>query len=365
WKKLLGKDTPIKTFEDVDFSLIYRHAVKEREKKKELSKEEKEAEKEKRDKEEAKYKSALVDGEKQQVGNFRMEPPGLFIGRGCHPKMGSIKKRLYPDDITINIGKDAKIPVTNASHNGHDWAKIIHDRSVEWLASWIENVTGKRKYMWLASHSKFKAESDKAKFDLARKLKKNVGKIRTSIDKELFHKEETIRQVATALYLIDNFALRVGNEKGDDAADTVGVTNLRVEHILFQDNDKITLDFLGKDSIRYKNTHKVDPQVYKNIKEFTVGKDKGDQLFNKIDSQFINKYLQSYMKDLTAKVFRTYNASNLLQKELNKISRKIGEIADSDSDTDTDTDDINMILDLFSKANLKVAILCNHQKKVA
>jgi DNA topoisomerase IB len=40
-----------------------------------------------------------------QVGNFRVEPPSLFRGRGEHPKMGKIKQRVYPRDITINIGE--------------------------------------------------------------------------------------------------------------------------------------------------------------------------------------------------------------------------------------------------------------------
>lgn len=40
-----------------------------------------------------------------QVGNFRVEPPSLFRGRGEHPKMGKVKKRVYPRDITINIGE--------------------------------------------------------------------------------------------------------------------------------------------------------------------------------------------------------------------------------------------------------------------
>lgn len=39
-----------------------------------------------------------------------MEPPGLFRGRGEHPKMGRIKRRIYPKDITINIGKGVPIP---------------------------------------------------------------------------------------------------------------------------------------------------------------------------------------------------------------------------------------------------------------
>ena len=40
-----------------------------------------------------------------QVGNFRVEPPGLFRGRGEHPRMGKVKTRIYPRDITINIGE--------------------------------------------------------------------------------------------------------------------------------------------------------------------------------------------------------------------------------------------------------------------
>ena len=35
-------------------------------------------------------------------------------------------------------------------------------------------------------------------------------------------------------YLIDKLALRVGNEKGEDEADTVGCCSLRVEHIRFE-----------------------------------------------------------------------------------------------------------------------------------
>jgi DNA topoisomerase-1 len=39
-----------------------------------------------------------------------VEPPGLFRGRGEHPKMGKIKKRIYPRDITINIGEGEPVP---------------------------------------------------------------------------------------------------------------------------------------------------------------------------------------------------------------------------------------------------------------
>ncbi len=58
----------------------------------------------------------------------------------------------------------------------------------------------------------------------------------------------------------------MGNEKGEDEADTVGCCSLRVEHVLFDSGEnKITLDFLGKDSMRYFNTVEVEPIVYSNL----------------------------------------------------------------------------------------------------
>ncbi len=239
---------------------------------------------------------------------------------------------------------------------GHKWKDVIHDKTVEWLASWKDDITGKVKYVWLGAHSDQKARGDMAKFDLARKLKKKIKEIRAANEIDLRSEDPFMRQIATALYFIDNFALRVGNEKSEDETDTVGVTSLRVEHMDLLDNNNIKLDFLGKDSVRYNRTLEVDPQVYKNIKEFTDGKSKSDQLFNLITPNDINKYLQSFMKNLTAKVFRTYNASNMFQKELKKISKKYESYEEADK--------INILLDEFNKANAKVAMLCNHQKNI-
>ena len=53
------------------------------------------------------------------------------------------------------------------------------------------------------------------------------------------------------MFIIDRLALRVGGEKDEDEADTVGCCSLRVEHIAFPSDTEIQLDFLGKDSMRY------------------------------------------------------------------------------------------------------------------
>lgn len=76
-----------------------------------------------------------------QVGNFRVEPPGLFRGRGEHPRQGKVKKRIYPRDIIINIGKDA--PVPEHPYPGQQWREVRHDNTVTWLAYWKDTISSK------------------------------------------------------------------------------------------------------------------------------------------------------------------------------------------------------------------------------
>ena len=57
------------------------------------------------------YGYCLMDGHKQRVGNFKIEPPGLFRGRGDHPKQGKLKKRTMPEDVIINIGQYVEMPL--------------------------------------------------------------------------------------------------------------------------------------------------------------------------------------------------------------------------------------------------------------
>lgn len=95
------------------------------------------------------------------------------------------------------------------------------------------------------------------------------------------------RQLSTCLYFIDKLALRAGNEKGEDEADTVGCCSLRFEHLTLELPNKVIFDFLGKDSIRYVNTVEVDAQIFKNLKLFKKApKKQGDDLFDRINVPF-------------------------------------------------------------------------------
>ncbi|KAM0942529.1 putative DNA topoisomerase [Dioscorea sansibarensis] len=212
WRQILGKNHVIKKFEPCDFTPIYEWHLREKEKKKQMTSEEKKALKEEKLKQEEKYMWAIVDGVKEKVGNFRVEPPGLFRGRGEHPKMGKLKKRILPKDITINIGKDA--PVPECPIPGERWKEIKHDNTVTWLAFWNDPINPKEfKYVFLAASSSLKGQSDKEKYEKARLLKDYIHGIRATYTKDFNSKDATKRQIAVATYLIDKLALRAGNEK--------------------------------------------------------------------------------------------------------------------------------------------------------
>ncbi len=82
----------------------------------------------------------------------------------------------------------------------------------------------------------------------------------------------------------------------------------------------VEFDFLGKDSIRYQNSVAVEKRVYKNVQLFMENKKDGDDLFDRLNTSILNDYLNSLMPGLTAKVFRTYNASITLQEQLAELT---------------------------------------------
>jgi len=360
FKEVLPDKMKNSKIEDFDFNLIKNYLDKETEKRKSMSKEEKDKIKKINDEIEEPYKYCVIDGAKQKVGNYKIEPPGIFLGRGEHPKLGMIKKRIEPEDITINLDKTAPIPKINIDKNkSKKWGNIIHDDSVIWLATWKDGITDKNKYIFTSMESIFKSKSDESKFDLARKLKRKANKIREQYENQLISDDNKSRQLATALYFIDHLALRVGGKKDNkEQADTVGVTSLRIEHINLSPPNVVKLDFLAKDSVRFCKKINVSKPVFDNLIVFTSNKHRKDQLFDLINASGMNQYLENFMPDLTAKVWRTYNASTVFQKELDKINEdKVLSIHESER--------INYLISMFNQANTTVALLCNHQKTVS
>ncbi|XP_027765380.1 DNA topoisomerase I, mitochondrial-like [Empidonax traillii] len=245
WRKEMTSEEQeiIQDLAKCDFSEIHKYFVDKSEARKALPKEEKQKLKEEADKIQEEYGYCILDGHREKIGNFKTEPPGLFRGRGDHPKMGMLKKRIMPEDVVINCSKDSKIP---KPPEGHKWKEVRFDNTVTWLASWTENIQNTLKYIMLNPSSKLK--------------------------------------------------------------------------------------------------------VFKNLQLFMKNKDPSDDLFDSLNTTFLNKHLQHLMDGLTAKVFRTYNASITLQEQLKALTNPEDNVAGK--------------LLSYNRANRAVAVLCNHQRSV-
>ncbi len=97
------------------------------------------------------------------------------------------------------------------------------------------------------------------------------------------------------MWVIDKLALRVGGEKNADEADTVGCCSLRTEHLTFHEDSEvheIDLEFLGKDSMLFKETIDFDKygdigkRVFKNLQAFCKGKRQSEEVFDYLDPRW-------------------------------------------------------------------------------
>ncbi|HET7344620.1 MAG TPA: DNA topoisomerase I [Nitrososphaeraceae archaeon] len=370
FKKLLPeKFQNINSTKDVNFSEAYK-LVEEEKKIKEaeieririLPSEEKRklysSKKAEREKLRSIYGKAIVDGIEVDIANWLVEPPGLFMGRGQHPLRGKWKPRVRPQDVTLNLGENAAVPEGT-------WQNIVHDHSSTWLATWMEKLTGKRKYVWLHDSSALRQNNDKEKYEKAKKLERHIDKVQKEIINRMLNiRDINQKKIATVCYLIFKLAMRVGDEKDPEEADTVGASTLRVEHIKFpQNKDKqfIEFNFLGKDSVPWQKTIEVDSEdtrgLYNNLKLFMDGKQSGSHIFDGITSSKVNAFLRSIdpknLPGLTGKVFRTYIATKTLKEALASPPIKVD---NNSSET--------LKIYVAKTANLKAAITCNHKKGI-
>jgi DNA topoisomerase-1 len=347
--KALGLSNPCR-IEEFDFSEVQRWLEAERLKRESVSKEEKKAlaaeRKKIREANKEKYGYATVNEHRVELGNYTVEPACIFMGRGQHPLRGRWKPAATYSDITLNLSPDAPVPPLP---DGSKWKEIVFNPDYLWIARWDDKLRGVEKYIWFADTAEFKQERDIEKYDLARQLEAKLGKVRRHIEENLGSSDPMRRKIATVSYLIDNLKMRVGDEKDEDEADTVGATTLRSEHIKISGGD-VTFDFLGKDSVRWLKTIEPPSQIVENLKEWKGTKRKS-LLFEGIRSEKVNAFLDEVMPGLTAKVFRTYHATKVVKDHLSKAEVKA-------------EDEELLKKSAATMANLQAAIECNHKRKL-
>jgi DNA topoisomerase I len=331
-------------YPEVDFGELFAKVDKEKAAKESMSKEDKKAlaseRKTKRESLKAIHGKAVLDGKEVEIANWMVEPPGLFMGRGAHPMRGKWKPRVSESDVILNLGRTADVPPGK-------WKKVVHDRNSMWMAKWVDKLTHKEKYVWLHESTPIQQGRNRDKYDKAKKVGTNLAKIRARIEKDLGSKDPRIRQVATTCYLIDHLGMRVGDEKDEDEADTVGASTLRVEHVKIK-GDQVEFSFIGKDSVAWNKKDRPPQPVLKNLQEFSAGKSPDSEIFHHIDSTHVNQYLSSIVPGLTAKVFRTYHATETEEDALR--SKDLREAEELDK------------IYHAKEANLRSAVFCNHQR---
>jgi DNA topoisomerase-1 len=356
----LGFETRL-SLDEVDFSPAIQLVEAEREAKAMLTREERKAaaaeRKARREELKEQYGQAIVNGEHTELGTYMVEPSGIFMGRGRHPLRGRWKEGAQQGDITLNLSPDAPRPPG-------EWQEIVWQPDSLWVARWKDKLSNKMKYIWLADTAPIKQAREAEKFDQAIALREQLEQVRERIQGELSHPDSKRRMIATACYLIDVLGLRVGDEKDPDEADTVGATTLRPEHVTLHANGRAEFRFRGKDYVQWHKKIELPEVVYRSLEQLLESArppNNGNsgkrhptrikpQIFPDIGSQDVNTFLSELVPGLTAKVFRTHHATQLVGQHL------------AQSDVEPDDPEYEK-WQALNMANLEAARFCNHTKK--
>lgn len=238
------------------------------------------------------YGYALVDGEKVEIGNSLIESGRIFIGRGDSSWRGFWVEDVVPEDVCIN--SSYSFPCNYPTHN---WKEVSFKDTMS-IATYTEHLVGNKdvtiqKAIWFSNKSSFKADSDEEKFENARLLQVNIKKVTKAIKDAFLSDNIKTRQIGCCAYIISKFGIRAGNEDKRNNG-VVGASTLKVENIeLYADKQQVHLKFLGKDSMMYNNTLKVDTDVLLPLWKCMDGKNCKEELFDKITSHEVNEFLNN------------------------------------------------------------------------
>lgn len=328
----------------VDFSEVIQLVQDERENRAAMPRVERQALAEERkvirERNKERFGYAEVDGIRMEIGNYIAEPSSIFMGRGKHPSRGKWKEGPEEKDIELNLSPDSLTPPGA-------WGSVSWHSDSFWVARWKDKLSGKIKYVWLSDFAVVKQQKEKEKFDLAASLEQYLQDVRNHIQLNLESTSVVRRRIATVCYLVDMLMFRVGDEENE--AGTVGASTLRPEHIKFGQENSVTFDFLGKDSIRFSKSVQLPLAVVRNLESFA--RETRSTVFRGVRSKPVSDFLGEMMPGLTAKVFRTYHATSAVEAYF-----KANPVNTSEPDY--------VKRHVATMANLQAASLCNHKRKI-
>jgi hypothetical protein len=294
---------------------------------------------------------ALVDGKYQPIDNRVAEGSMLFLGRGDNPMSGRIKMAPTRSDITINLSR-------GKHKTGGGWHAMVNYPTVDWLAKWNDSLTGRTKYMRLASTSELHQRSAWEKFN-------RVWHLGTLFDPEKVPVNDRGGDGdgvhGLCLSLMWQCALRAGGEKTLVAKNSreewgIGATTLQHGHLSYRTINGIpnfVLNFVGKDNIRLERKFpfvETSPFMLALRNLVSSGETEGTKLFEGVTAASLNRYIQkSYGHVFSARDFRTLRACVTYRDALNVARGNTHKYSPKH---------------VISYANAQVAMLLNHRSEM-
>jgi DNA topoisomerase-1 len=320
---------------------------------------------------------ATVDGSRVPLISWMVDRPGVFVGRTKHARLtGRIRRPVTASDVTINVGEGKPAP---SAPRGQRWGAVVHDPTVDWVASWRDPLTQTMKYTRLASRAASEQTAAHDRFDQARTFNdKDLSNLRARVVAVLKDPNVTLpqQQVFACIWLITELGLRVGSggHRGLAAmGGAYGATTLLTRHVSLIGRGGVRLDFPAKDGVRYTRTLKCH------------GRSEGSHVGDICTSEYLSRYLKvriasdvgggatrgggalfpdvpssSLINDaltasiptraISAKVIRTARASAIFEATIDRLNP-----GDHWSKAD-----VQLALRI---ANARVALFCNHRKK--
>ena len=308
-----------------------------------------EIEKEKNERKE-KFGYCIKNGEKTELANFVCEGSRFFISRG--ELRGRWVSSVVAEDVEINASKD--IPCTV---EGHHW-KCVELRDVDYVATYKINIgfgtAFVDKFVWLSANSEDKQEDNEHKYEKGRLLSLKIDEIEQTVLKDVTSASESKRESALVTYIVLTYGIRIGNDLGENNfrdKNVRGASTLCAENMILENDTRLRLHFIGKDSVEFQNALKINPRVYCELQKILKGKKPTDKVFVHTNSGCVNNYLKSiYDEEISIKSFRTAKAGLTLAKEIQSRSWK----------NLTDKEFKNNLMECC----LQTSLLLNHHKTV-
>ena len=340
--------------------------------KKDADKKGKDETKEKNKLRKEKYGYALVDGEKEPLQSWVIEPEGIYAGRPGCPYAGYWKSAVTADEIVLNVSSK-KYPIliengqeinyTNPetgetkwhnewrpeSHHCADYPSIIGLPDAS--GKMIKTFSSSRKKIMFSAQSSVKKEGQSKKYEAGADLGKAYPLVMNKLKEDFSSLDSEQLGTPIAVFLLFEKGIRIGDKKATKNG-TKGLLSLVWGKEVKRFGNKIKFDFLGKDSVH--DVSEIETEYAEKIeshwKEFNQLKTDKDSI-----KAYVGKIVPELKGTFSPKLARTAVAAYVMTNALEESVKKFHVTEDSP---------IALKKIAFEEANMEVAKRLNHQRGV-